>query len=63
MEKRTKFKVEIEVEVEYNTPDYAIGNTPYTYIETSLKDNELNIKTNAGKIVEFKPAKFERIEK
>ena len=63
MEKRTKFKVEIEIEVEYNTPDYAIGNTPYTYIETSLQDNELNIKTNVGKIVEFKPAKFERLEK
>ena len=63
MEKKTKFKVEIEIEVEYNTPDYAIGNTPYTYIETSLQDNELNIKTNVGKIAGFNPVKFERLEK
>lgn len=65
MEKKTKFKVEIEIEVEYNTPDYAVGNTPYTTLSFDLNKNNgiLSIETEQGKIVEFKPAKFERIEK
>ena len=65
MEKKTKFKVEIEIEVEYNTPDYAIGNTPYTTLSFDLNENNgtLSIETEQGKIVNYGKIKFERLEK
>ena len=65
MEKKTKFKVEIEIEVEYNTPDYAVGNTPYTTLSFDLNKNNgtLSIETEQGKIVNYGKIKFERLEK
>ena len=65
MEKKTKFKVEIEIEIEYKMPDNILAATPYTTLSFDLNKNNgiLSIETEQGKIVEFKPAKFERVEK
>ena len=62
MEKITKFIVQLEIEVQYNVPEEAVGQTPYTVLETSI-DNDKNIvslKTEQGKITGFNNIKFER---
>lgn len=60
MEKKTKFKVELEIEVEYNVPEEAEGITPYTTMKSILNNNEINITTDIGKIVNCDNIKFER---
>lgn len=62
MEKKSKFIVQLEIEVQYNVPEEAVGETPYTVLETSI-DNDKNIvslKTEQGKIIGFNNMKFER---
>ena len=62
METKTKFIVQLEIEVAYKVPDESLGQTPYTVLETSI-DNDKNIvslKTEQGKIIGFNNVKFER---
>lgn len=63
MEKKEKFLVELEIEVEYNIPDdIDMATVPYTVLETSI-DNDKNIvslKTKQGKITGFNNVKFKR---
>ena len=62
METKTKFIVQLEIEVAYKVPEETLGQTPYTVLETSI-DNEENIvslKTKQGKITGFNNVKFER---
>lgn len=62
MEKKSKFIVQLEIEVQYNVPEEAVGETPYTVLETTI-DNDKNIvslKTKQGKIICLNDVKFER---
>ena len=63
MEKKAKFRVELEIEVEYNVPEEAEGITPYTTLKSMLNDNEISMKTDIGKIVNYDNIKFERLDK
>ncbi len=63
MEKKAKFRVELEIEVEYNVPEEAEGITPYTTLNSMLNDNEISMTTDIGKIVNYDNIKFERLDK
>ena len=61
--RKTKFKVELEIEVEYNMADDAVAITPYTSIRASLdKYNKVNLEPSVGKITGFNPIKMTRLE-
>lgn len=57
--KKTKFKVELEIEVEYNMDD---GVTPYTSIQAWVEKDIACLKTTAGKIVDMTPLTMTRVE-
>ena len=62
--KKTKFKVELEIEVEYNMSDDAAAITPYTSIKASLdKYNKVNLEPTVGKITDFNPVNMTRLDK
>ena len=63
MEKKAKFRVELEIDVEYNVPEEAEGITPYTTLKSMLNDNEISMTTDIGKIVNYDNIKFERLDK
>lgn len=60
--KKATFKIELEIEVEYNIAENEPTVGPYTMIESTLCNDELKIRTNVGKIVDFKPLKMNRSE-
>ena len=60
--KKTKFKVELEIEVEYNMSEDTPSITPYTLIEAWINDNAANIKPSVGKITDVNPIKMTRLE-
>lgn len=60
--KKTKFKVELEIEVEYNMASDNQQITPYTLIEAWINDNAANIKPTVGKITDVNPIKMTRLE-
>ena len=62
MENKSKFIVQLEIEVQYNVPEEAVGETPYTVLETTINNdtNVISIKTEQGKIIGFNNLKFER---
>ena len=61
---REKFKLELEVEIEYNMEDNDIATYPYTQVKGYVdRDGVINIVSTAGKIVDFTPLKLEHIEK
>ena len=62
MEKKAKFRVELEIEVEYNVPEEAEGITPYTAMQSSLQDGVVSFRTDIGKIIDYYPVKFDRAE-
>lgn len=59
MIKTTKFKVELEIEVQYEIPEGA--TTPYTEMSCYVNNNnELVIHTLSGKVVDGTLKKIER---
>ena len=62
MEVKEKFIVQLEIEVQYNVPEEAVGQTPYTVLETTIHNdtNVVSLKTEQGKITGFNNVKFER---
>ena len=59
MNKTTKFKVECEIEVEYNV-DKNCPNTPYSYIGAYCKDGIASMIMKEGKIIDIKMVNLER---
>lgn len=57
---KTKFKVECEIEVEYNVPE-GVATTPYTHIAGHCKDGIASIYTKEGKIIDIKMKTLERL--
>lgn len=61
---KEKFKLELEIEVEYNLGDMDIATYPYTQVKGYVdQKGVINLVTTAGKIVDFTPLKLEHIEK
>ena len=56
---KTTFKIELQVEIEYNIPD-GCPNTPYTTAGCMLKDNQAVVFVGQGKIVKADIKKLER---
>ena len=62
--KKTKFKVELEIEIEYNISNESdVSITPYTNVETWLDNNIVNLKSKVGKIIDINPTKMIRLGK
>ena len=60
MLKTTKFKVELEVDVQYEVPE-GIATTPYTEMTCYVNNNnELVIHTLSGKVTDGTLKKIER---
>ncbi len=62
MLKTTKFKVELEVEVQYEVPE-GVATTPYTEMFCYVNNNELVIHTLSGKVADGTLKKIERTGK
>lgn len=56
---KTKFKVELEIEVEYDVPE-GVVTTPYTRASGYTDKGNLVLVTNCGQIVDFNITKLER---
>lgn len=57
---KTKFKVELEIEVEYDGVPEGIASTPYTRASGYTDNGNLVLVTDCGKIVDFNLTKLER---
>lgn len=59
---REKFKLVLEVDVDYNLGDMEIATYPYTHIQGFVdKDGKIILVTDAGKIVDFTFKEFTNI--
>lgn len=57
---KTKFKVELEIEVEYNGIPEGCASSPYTRASGYTDNGNLVLVTDCGKIVDFNITKLER---
>ena len=60
MKKTVKFKVELEIEVEYDGVPEGMASTPYTRIGCAMLVDKLTLETDKGNIVNGTITRFER---
>lgn len=56
-----KFKVEIEIDVEYDMPDGVVSGTPYSHITGYTHDGKAVVVIPEGKIVDINFKNMSRI--
>lgn len=60
MKQTVKFKVELEIEVEYDGVPEGMASTPYTRIGCGMLADKLTLETDKGNIVNGTITRFER---
>lgn len=61
---REKFKLEIELDVDYDLGDMDIATYPYTQVQGSLdRKGNVIITTDKGTVVDFHLKRFSHIDK